>query len=182
MTRMDVVTADRRLAGPTTFLSRCIVGTEVAPLGADMKVKLLIVQGRPEGKCLCFPGGEYVFGRGAECHVRPNSDWVSRQHCLLRVTSDGAYLRDLGSRNGTLINGVVLNDEHRLRHGDEIQVGPLVFEAILDEVESPSATLNDTLALATSDTIDHPLLPKEPDDEPITEMQPKVSVTSEPDA
>jgi pSer/pThr/pTyr-binding forkhead associated (FHA) protein len=140
-----------------------------------MKVKLLIVQGRPEGKCLCFPGGEYVFGRGAECHVRPNSDWVSRQHCLLRVTSDGAYLRDLGSRNGTLINGVGLSEEHRLRHGDEIQVGPLVFEVVLDEVVVPPTMLNDTLALTTSETIDRPLLPKEPEPEFIPEMEPAIS-------
>jgi pSer/pThr/pTyr-binding forkhead associated (FHA) protein len=140
-----------------------------------MKVKLLIVQGRPEGKCLCFPGGEYVFGRGAECHVRPNSDWVSRQHCLLRVTSDGAYLRDLGSRNGTLVNGVGLSEEHRLRHGDEIQVGPLAFEVVLDEVVAAPTKLNDTLALTTSETIDHPFLPKEPEHEFNPDMEPATS-------
>jgi len=93
-----------------------------------MKLKLLIVQGRPEGKSMVFPRGEYVFGRGEECHVRPNSDWVSRQHCLLRVTADGAYLRDLGSRNGTLVNGVLLSEELQLQNGDQVQLGPLVFE------------------------------------------------------
>ncbi len=102
-----------------------------------MNVKLLIVQGRPEGKSLQFPQGEYVFGRGAECHVRPNSDWVSRQHCLLRVSPSGAALRDLGSRNGTLVNGVRLLQECSLRHGDQVQVGPLVFEVLLDEAVSP---------------------------------------------
>jgi pSer/pThr/pTyr-binding forkhead associated (FHA) protein len=99
-----------------------------------MTVKLLIIQGRPEGKSLLFPEGEYVFGRGAECHVRPNSDWVSRQHCLLRVTEDGVFLRDLGSRNGTLVNGVRLLAEARLGHGDQLQVGPLVFEVLLEDV------------------------------------------------
>jgi pSer/pThr/pTyr-binding forkhead associated (FHA) protein len=98
-----------------------------------MKVKLRIVQGRPEGKSMLFPRGEYVFGRGAECHVRPNSDWVSRQHCILRVTAGGAFLRDLGSRNGTLINGTRLVDECHLQHGDQVQVGPLVFEVVLEE-------------------------------------------------
>jgi pSer/pThr/pTyr-binding forkhead associated (FHA) protein len=98
-----------------------------------MKVKLRIVQGRPEGKSMLFPHGEYVFGRGAECHVRPNSDWVSRQHCLLRVTGDGAFLRDLGSRNGTLINGTRLVEECALQHGDQVQIGPLVFEVVLEE-------------------------------------------------
>ncbi|HKI38624.1 MAG TPA: FHA domain-containing protein [Gemmataceae bacterium] len=98
-----------------------------------MKIKLRIVQGRPQGKKMVFPRGEYVFGRGAECHVRPNSDWVSRQHCLLRVTADEAFLRDLGSRNGTLINGTRLVEERPLKHGDQVQIGPLVFEVLLEE-------------------------------------------------
>lgn len=106
-----------------------------------MNLKLLIVQGRPEGKSLLFPPGEYVFGRGAECHVRPNSDWVSRQHCLLRVTTDEAWLRDLGSRNGTLVNGVRLCGERRLRAGDQVQVGPLVFEVLLDSSRPPAPLL-----------------------------------------
>lgn len=95
-----------------------------------MKVKMLVVQGRPAGKILVFPVGEYYFGRGKECHVRPNSEWVSRQHCLLRVTPNDVYLRDLGSRNGTLVNGVLLavNEERPLGHGDRVQLGQLVFE------------------------------------------------------
>jgi len=113
-----------------------------------MKVKLRIVQGRPEGKNMLFPHGEYVFGRGAECHVRPNSDWVSRQHCLLRVTADGAFLRDLGSRNGTLINGMRLVEEVPLKHGDQLQIGPLVFEVVLEAIadESTPAEKSDMLS------------------------------------
>ena len=93
-----------------------------------MKVLLYVVHGRPQGKSFLFPLGEYYFGRGTECHIQPNSDWVSRQHCLLRVTEDSVHLRDLGSRNGTLINGLRLRGECWLQHGDRIQVGPLVFE------------------------------------------------------
>ena len=102
-----------------------------------MKVYLLVVHGQPEGKSLLFPRGQYLFGRGDECHIRPNSDWVSRQHCLLRVTSDKVLLRDLGSRNGTLVNGERLVGERPLLHGDMLQVGPLVFQVHLEEpVES----------------------------------------------
>jgi pSer/pThr/pTyr-binding forkhead associated (FHA) protein len=93
-----------------------------------MRVQLVVVQGRPAGKALQFPRGEFVLGGGLECHVRLNSAWVSRQHCLLRVTEDSVHLRDLGSRNGTLINGLRLCGECWLQHGDRIQVGPLVFE------------------------------------------------------
>jgi pSer/pThr/pTyr-binding forkhead associated (FHA) protein len=105
-----------------------------------MNVTLLVVQGRPLGKRLTFPPGEYYFGRGSECHVRPNSDWISRQHCLLRVENDNAYLRDLASRNGTLINGVLVEGERHLGDGDLLQLGPLVFEILLDtSAASPSS-------------------------------------------
>jgi pSer/pThr/pTyr-binding forkhead associated (FHA) protein len=98
-----------------------------------MNVKMRVVQGRPAGKVLVFPHGNYYFGRGAECHVRPNSEWVSRQHCLLRVTGEGVYLRDLGSRNGTLVNGSLLDGERPLGSGDKVQIGPLVFEVQLEQ-------------------------------------------------
>jgi pSer/pThr/pTyr-binding forkhead associated (FHA) protein len=123
-----------------------------------MIVKLRVVQGRPQGKSMVFPQGEYIFGRGTECHVRPNSDWVSRQHCLLRITAEGAYLRDLSSRNGTLINGERFVEERRLLHGDQVQVGPLVFEVLLEEsaeppTSAPARPAADTAsALKTVDT------------------------------
>jgi len=104
-------------------------------------IKLRVIQGQPAGKSLTFPAGVYYFGRGAECQIRPNSEWVSRQHCLLRITNQGAFLSDLGSRNGTLVNGVLVHNERRLLHGDHIQIGPLVFEAQIEAVptsESPT--------------------------------------------
>jgi pSer/pThr/pTyr-binding forkhead associated (FHA) protein len=102
-----------------------------------MEVKLLVVHGRPQRKSLVFPRGSYVFGRGAECHIRPNSEWVSRQHCQLLVTSEAASIRDLGSRNGTLINGQRVMGERGLADGDQIQIGPLVFEVQLERQPSP---------------------------------------------
>jgi pSer/pThr/pTyr-binding forkhead associated (FHA) protein len=144
-----------------------------------MAIQLIVVQGRPEGRVLRFPPGQYYFGRGAECHVRPNSDWVSRQHCALRVTREGAWLRDLGSRNGTLVNGALLAGEQLLAKGDQIQVGPLVFEVQPEAVgalgrvaTSLSSDTNQPAAseaprrgpdtLATTDT--HPVLPKSLED------------------
>jgi predicted component of type VI protein secretion system len=101
-----------------------------------MKVKLLVVRGQPQGKSLVFPRGEFVIGRGNECHIRPNSDWVSRQHCMLCVAEERVTIRDLGSTNGTLVNGSRILDEFALSHGDQVQVGPLVFEVRLEQVAS----------------------------------------------
>ena len=111
-----------------------------------MAIRLRLVQGRPQGQQLFFNGGEYLFGRGAECHVRPNSEWVSRQHCMLRVTGQAVSLRDLGSRNGTLVNGVRIVEECNLSHGDLVEVGPLVFEVQFDPPpEAPPTTIDETL-------------------------------------
>jgi pSer/pThr/pTyr-binding forkhead associated (FHA) protein len=104
-----------------------------------MTAKLVLVQGRPAGKTLDFPDGVYYFGRGEECHVRPNSEWVSRQHCMLRVEGDVISLRDLGSRNGTLVNGARVEGERVLADGDKLQLGPLVFEVRLAPVPAPAA-------------------------------------------
>src|SRR5262245_20079379 len=112
----------------------------------EMNMKLLVVQGRPRGKVLRFPFGEFLIGRGAECHIRPNSDWVSRQHCLLRVTPDGVFIRDLGSRNGTLVNGLRVVEERRLENGDQLQVGPLVFEVRVEPFATPPASAEPTTA------------------------------------
>ena len=105
-----------------------------------MNIRLLVVQGKPAGKSLLFGPGDYFLGRGQECHVRFNSDWVSRQHCLLRVTHDQASVRDLGSRNGTLVNGQLVGPERFLLQGDQVQIGPVVFEVHLDPSSSPDPT------------------------------------------
>jgi pSer/pThr/pTyr-binding forkhead associated (FHA) protein len=110
-----------------------------------MNVKLLVVHGRPQGKSFLFPPGEFIFGRGPECHIQPNSDWVSRQHCILRVTPENVFIRDLGSRNGTLVNGRRVRGELQLGPGDQLQVGPLVFEIRLDEVPTAAADASSPL-------------------------------------
>jgi pSer/pThr/pTyr-binding forkhead associated (FHA) protein len=141
-------------------------------MNSIMTVKMLVVQGRPSGKSLLFPTGEYYFGRGPECHVRPESEWVSRQHCLLRVTADGVFVRDLGSRNGTLVNGALVEGERQLQHGDQVQIGPLVFEVQLEMKAGncPSGTAaSDAVTLGTENTAEVDL------NQQVTSKLPKVS-------
>jgi pSer/pThr/pTyr-binding forkhead associated (FHA) protein len=124
-----------------------------------MDIKMLIVQGRPQGKYLRFPPGEFIFGRGPECHVRPNSPWVSRQHCLLRVDKETVHVRDLGSSNGTLVNGKRLVGERRLQPGDKLQVGPLVLQLVVDALAQEDALaevqVKDETNVLSADTTAH---------------------------
>ena len=119
-----------------------------------MNLKMKVVQGKPHGSYLDFPEGEFVVGRGPECQVRPNSELISRQHCMLVIRGRAALVRDLGSTNGTLVNGKRVLEECALENGDILQLGPLVLEVILPPVEpeiSPD-TLEETGAYDTLET------------------------------
>ena len=123
-----------------------------------MNVKLLVIQGRPHGKIVRFGPGDYYLGRGPECHLRFNSDWVSRQHCQIHVADVLAAIRDLGSRNGTLVNGVLIAGEHVLANKDQIQIGPVVFEVILEEGNAPTGS--STTLLPAEDEDSRPAKPR----------------------
>ena len=80
-----------------------------------------------------------TIGRGSDCDVRLDDNLASRQHAQLTCgASDAVYcLNDLGSTNGTFVNGVVVEDPIALQDGDKIRVGRHVFKfAMLDEFES----------------------------------------------
>lgn len=65
-----------------------------------------------------------TLGRSLSCDIVVDDAEVSREHCLFRQQSDGSFsVRDLGSRNGTLVNGALV-DEHELEFGDKIRLGP----------------------------------------------------------
>jgi pSer/pThr/pTyr-binding forkhead associated (FHA) protein len=98
-----------------------VVGT------VPMKVQLIVVQGKPEGKTIPLLGPRFKIGRGETCHLRPNSEQVSREHAEFAVGKDGVTVNDLGSRNGTLVNGRAITAPQNLKNGDLVQVGPLTF-------------------------------------------------------
>ncbi len=109
---------------------------------AVMNLKLLIIQGKPAGKHLALTRDKYYIGRGPECDIRLDSELVSRQHCLLRVTDEAIILRDLASRNGTLVNGKLVEGELALESGDQVQIGTLVLQVEYDGGSTAPETVN----------------------------------------
>lgn len=97
-----------------------------------MLVKLKVLSGASAGKEITVPTKELVIGRGDECHLRPRSDSVSRRHCVITVEDSRVSVRDLGSRNGTVVNGETITKEHILEAGDNLRVGRLEFEVCID--------------------------------------------------
>jgi len=67
--------------------------------------------------------GEIVIGRGADADVVIESPKVSRHHARIVIEDDRAVIEDLGSTNGTSVNGSRLNSPCVLMHGDEIRIG-----------------------------------------------------------
>jgi transcriptional regulator with GAF, ATPase, and Fis domain len=77
----------------------------------------------PDGeKVYDFDGEEVVLGRDATADVRLDDRKLSRRHCRVYRGPDGWRVADLGSRNGTSINGVLVLDDV-LRDGDRIDIG-----------------------------------------------------------
>ncbi len=66
--------------------------------------------------------GPCVIGRRSDNDLPLNNGQVSRRHALLARLHHAWWLNDLGSRNGTLVNGRRLGSAHRLRDGDEIRI------------------------------------------------------------
>jgi pSer/pThr/pTyr-binding forkhead associated (FHA) protein len=67
-----------------------------------------------------------IMGRDPRCDARLNSLRVSRFHCCVARIADGVHVSDLGSTNGTRINGRCVRSG-RLGLGDELTIGHLRF-------------------------------------------------------
>lgn len=68
-------------------------------------------------------GREVVIGRSAECELRVPSVAASRRHAAVVRRGDDVFVRDLGSTNGTLVNGGKIAGERALQPGDRVEVG-----------------------------------------------------------
>ncbi len=98
-----------------------------------MNANLVLLKTNGTAKTFSLPGSVTVVGRQQKCDLCIPLMVVSRRHC--EINQDGGVLRirDLGSRNGTLVNGKKIADAV-LNPGDTLQVGPVSFGIQLDGV------------------------------------------------
>ncbi|MBK6848394.1 MAG: response regulator [Proteobacteria bacterium] len=101
-------------------LDRATCEIQLPPTGA----RLIALAGPHTGRVYSLQDGALI-GRGSEALVRLEVPEISRRHALVtRRTSGRWVIEDLGSRNGTLVNGApVSNEPHPLQFGDRVQIG-----------------------------------------------------------
>ena len=132
------------------------------------KLILSITDGPIRGQVYTFEEHEtFIFGRANDCHGRlsPDDATASRHHFILEVNPPDARMRDLGSRNGTYVNGVKYGGRGKdetpeeaakrkfpevdIKDGDRIEVGKTVFDVHI-ELALPSKT---ALAIGETDLL-----------------------------
>lgn len=82
-------------------------------------------------------GDQFLIGRGDDCDLRLHVSEVSRHHCMVRLQGGEVTIGDLGSSNGTYVNGTRVLSQTALHTGDEIRVGPCNF--VVDFGDNPYA-------------------------------------------
>lgn len=93
-----------------------------------MEVKLVMTGGKGAAQEVVVTGPRFFIGRAEDCQLRPRSDLISRHHCVILQDEGLLLVRDLGSKNGTFVNGHRVVTEAELHSGDVLKVGPLEFE------------------------------------------------------
>ena len=85
----------------------------------------------PGGQQIELHEGHYILGRHLENDIVINDSNVSRRHAEFISSAGEVTVRDLGSTNGTKVNGVLITGEQHLEHGDVINLGTaqVTFEA-----------------------------------------------------
>ena len=118
-----------------------------------MKVQLEAFHKRAKKKRVII-SRDIVIGRGADCHLRIASSEVSREHCRLVVGENEVFIHDLGSSNGTILDGkkITANQDVSLATNSMLVIGPMKlvvrFDVPVDPNES-DAGLAETVESST---------------------------------
>lgn len=96
-----------------------------------LKAELKVVGGKQHDSLIPLQTKKFLVGREQDCQLRPTSESVSRHHCVFTLDDFSVRLRDLGSTNGTFVNGQRVQGQAILQPGDRILIGKLEFEIVM---------------------------------------------------
>ena len=122
-------------------------------MGSHNQYKLIMTEGPTAGEIYPIEQDEVVLGRESGVDILIDSPGISRRHARIFVENDQYTLEDLGSSNGTFLNGERLRGRLVLKPGDEIRLGRTV--ALIYEAEQPQvdATMLDSQQFQGSATV-----------------------------
>src|SRR3954464_13147985 len=102
-----------------------------------MNYILQVVRGRSATNTLTLMDGVNSIGRHDDCLIRIRSSQVSRRHCELHLDNGKLLVRDLGSSNGTFVNGKRVLGQQALKAGDVLTVGGVTLK--IDRAQESAA-------------------------------------------
>jgi pSer/pThr/pTyr-binding forkhead associated (FHA) protein len=117
-----------------------LVVTQAGPRSKG-KAFLMVSTGEAAGTVWPVTQPSLLIGRSLEAQIRMNEQAVSYEHARLDQTPDGYTLRDLGSTNGTYVNGQRLVDTVVLVGGDSVRLGSTTFTFVTRESGFPKGTV-----------------------------------------
>jgi predicted component of type VI protein secretion system len=97
------------------------------PDEATMNYVLQVLRGRSSNTTLKLSDGVTSVGRHDDCWIRIKSSQVSRKHCEIFESGGKLTIRDLGSSNGTYVNGKRVLGQQALTVGDEVTLGAVTL-------------------------------------------------------
>jgi two-component system cell cycle response regulator len=95
-----------------------------APVG-HTHACLTVLTGTAAGQLYRIPEGSSLIGRAPNVELRISEEGVSRRHACVRRDGAAVFVDDLGSVNGTYVNGERISVARTLEEGDKIQIGPI---------------------------------------------------------
>ena len=109
-------------ADATRITSLSSLESELRARRRQLHAYLVVLQGTNVGEMYKVEGTETIVGRAMSATVRLNDDGISRRHCRVLQLGGKVVIEDLGSANGTLVNGEAV-EHYELKDGDKIRLG-----------------------------------------------------------
>jgi len=117
--------------------SKTVTDLPTLPLRAqEMRITLRKIIAAETEDDVSVNTAEFFIGRSSECHFRPACPMVSRVHCELLIGDGRVAVRDLGSKNGTFVNGERVTGQWQLFPGYNLAFGRCLFEIVFHPGDS----------------------------------------------